>query len=66
MSYEDAQRMAAIRDGLPRLWMSLYQGSVDSGFSKEQAFILVQTWILAQNPKGIRPVETDGPEPDDV
>ena len=64
--YDDtSQRMAAIRDGMPRMWHALYQGALAAGFDKTQAMNLVQTWILSQNRNGIQPREVDGPESDD-
>lgn len=60
-----SQNLAAVRDSMPRLWYALYQGSLAAGFDRTQAFNLVQTWILAQNPKGVKPSDADGPPPDD-
>jgi hypothetical protein len=56
---------AELRDTVPRMWWNLYQGAVQAGFDQRQAFALVQTFILAQNPNGIRPPESAGPNGDD-
>jgi hypothetical protein len=58
------QGLASIRDTIPRMWFAYYQGSVAAGFSPEQAFILLQTYILSQTPNGIQPPRTSGPEGD--
>ena len=50
------QELANIRDTLPHLWWALYQGCVSAGFGELQSFALLQTYILAQNPFGIRPL----------
>lgn len=53
-----------IRECLPRLWWNTYQGCLLQGFSTQQAFVLLQVYILSQG-SGVRfPVE-DGPEADD-
>ena len=37
------QAMAAMGEFLPKLWWSIYQGCIDQGFTKDQAFsILIQ------------------------
>lgn len=54
-----------IRNAIPRLWWNMYQGSLQYGFTPEQAFQLLQTYILAQNPNGIRPPDGHGPSSDD-
>lgn len=58
------QLLADLRDSLPRMWYGIYQGSVDVGFTPLQAFTLVQTFILSQNPTGIRPNPVEGPQSD--
>jgi len=55
---------ALFRDHMPRLWRNVYEGCLDQGFNKVQAFILLQTYILSQNPNGIQPGNTPGPESD--
>jgi hypothetical protein len=52
------QQLAQVRDHLPTVWMALYVGCMQAGFSEQQAFSLVQTWILGQNPNGSRPNTT--------
>lgn len=52
------------RNYLPRAWWNLYQGCLASGFDRLQAFVLLQTYILAQNPSGIRPAPGEGPGSD--
>jgi hypothetical protein len=54
------QDMAQVRDTMPRLWKALYQGAIDQGFTREVALLLLQTWILAQNPHGINPGDVAG------
>ena len=56
------QSTAELREILPRLWWGLYSGCMDSGFDSRQAYALVCTYILAQNPSGIRPSTEGGPE----
>lgn len=57
------QALALFRDTLPRAWMACYQGCIAGGFSDSQAFLLLQTYILSQNPYGIRPGEGFGLKP---
>lgn len=53
------QNLAAARDTFPRLWWSLYTGAVNSGFTDSQSMSLVQTWILAQGERTIRPNQAE-------
>ena len=52
--------LAEVRDSTPRIWMALYAGSIQEGFSEHQAFNLLQTWILSQNPNGTGPTPLRG------
>lgn len=61
---EIEQGLANMREMLPRMWWSLYQGSIAVGFSPPDAFRLVTAYILSQNPNGIRPSDGCGPESD--
>lgn len=58
------QSLASMRDAIPRIWWSLYQGCLAAGFDQRQSFGLVQTYILGQNPYGIQPPTDSGPKPD--
>jgi hypothetical protein len=62
---DDEQKLAAIRDSIPRLWWSIYQGTLAAGFNHLEAFALLQTWILSQTPNGIQPPRQSGPDTDD-
>lgn len=62
----DEQSFATIRDGMPRMWWALYQGSLSAGFDRYQAFALVQTYIMSSNPHGNKPPTCQGPESDAV
>ena len=53
-----------IRNTMPRLWWNLYQGCLQNGFDERSALSLVQTFILSQNPHGIRPDGPFGPPTD--
>lgn len=59
------QALAGMRDVLPASWRSLYDGCREQGFDTIQAFELVQTYILAQNPHGIHPPDGRGPDAPD-
>lgn len=39
------QDLATIRDSLPAMWWSLYQGCIDAGFTETDAMKLVRTFI---------------------
>jgi len=54
----------SIREVITRVWWNLYQGCLERGFKPNQAFALVQTYILAQNPAGSKPPSESGPESD--
>lgn len=56
--------MLAFREVLPRAWWNIYQGCLQAGFNQLQSFSLIQTYILAQNPYGIRPNDSHGPVSD--
>ncbi len=55
MKADDDQELAGIRDSMPRVWWSLYQGCLQVGFGEKVALSMVQAWILSMNPHGIRP-----------
>ncbi len=59
------QAIVSARDFIPRIWWGLYQGCLQTGFDKVQSFALLQTYILSQNPNGIRPNDCTGPKSDD-
>lgn len=61
---EFEQGLASFRDMTPRLWWAIYQGSLSAGFNDHQAMALLHTYILSQNPYGIRPDDPTGPNPD--
>lgn len=44
------QMLANIRDMVPAVWWALYSGSVEKGFTPEQAMDLLKVWIRASNP----------------
>ena len=49
------QKLAEHREILPGIWWALYSGSVEKGFSEEQAMDLLKTHILVtamHNKKG--------------
>ncbi len=47
-SQEEFDRaFAVIRDSLPQHWWSMYQACVAEGFTTEQAFELVKTYVGA-------------------
>jgi hypothetical protein len=56
--------LVEVREFTPRLWWNLYQGSLEAGFDERQAMSLLHTFILSQNPKGIKPNVEDGPASD--
>ena len=62
---ERDQALAQFRDVIPTMWRAVYDGSLEAGFDERQAFTLLQTWILAQNPNGIRPPDGSGPKKED-
>lgn len=49
------QAFATMRDIIPQSWWAYYTGSIAAGFTPIQAFALLQTHILSQNPHGIAP-----------
>ncbi len=49
------QNLATMKELLPPIWMGLFVGCQDAGFNELQAFDLVKTYILSQNPNGTRP-----------
>ena len=61
-SQELDQQIAAAADFMPTFWHALYQSCLRVGFNERQAFSLIQTYILGQNPNGIRPQDLNGPE----
>lgn len=65
--HEVEQGLAVMRDTLPRMWKSLYDGGLAAGFDPATALIMVQTWILSQNPHGIVPPKAATPDkPEDT
>lgn len=50
------QDLASMRDGLPRIWWSIYQGNLMAGFTKDQAYGLLQSFIIAQSVKSVYPL----------
>ncbi len=48
------QSAAWLGENLPPLYRSFYKGLVAQGFSDAESFKLLQTYILAQCPNGIR------------
>ena len=67
MKHEKIEELlVSFRESIPRLYWGLYQGLLAAGFDQPQAFTLLQTYVLSQNPYGIRPPSReDGPESDD-
>ena len=47
--------LVAARETMPRIWWALYCGCLQVGFSDSQSLSLVHTYLLSQNPYGIRP-----------
>ena len=43
------------------MWFAIYQGCLGAGFDASQAMSLLQTYLLSQNPNGIRPNDGSGP-----
>lgn len=64
MAGENDQVAASIRDQFPPVWWGLYTGCMERGFTEKQAFALVTTFILSNNPNGIRPDNPFGQGPD--
>lgn len=60
----DDEKLAAMRDNLPRIWINVYQGCLQAGFDEAQSFNLLQTLILSNNPNGTRPNDSNGPPND--
>lgn len=58
------QGLAAARETITALWWSMFVGAKEKGFSEQQAIDLVKTYILSQNPNGIRPPNDGGGAPD--
>lgn len=58
------QIMMVMRDYHPRAWWNVYQGSIQAGFPPREAFALLQTYILSQNPNGIVLPRGNGPGSD--
>lgn len=61
MSKSQDEFLASVRDGLPPMWFAIYQGCIATGFDERQSFALLQTYLLSQNPNGIRPPDEAGP-----
>lgn len=64
MSSEIEEAMVAFRNTIPRAWWNVYQGCLQAGFNEQQSFILLQTYIVGQNPAGTRPSDGSGPKTD--
>lgn len=60
-----SEDLVSIRESLPRLWWNIYQGSLQTGFDKEQSMWLLGMYILSSSPSGvtIRHI-TGGPDSD--
>jgi len=58
------ESLLAFRNVLPRCWWNIYQGCLETGFDHLQSVALLMTYILAQNPSGIRPPDVHGPKSD--
>lgn len=56
--------LLSLRNNLPRMWRAIYQGCLEAGFDTSQSMCLLQTYILGQNPNGIRPNDSFGPSSD--
>jgi len=54
------QAIAGLSELLPRTWKSIYNGCLEVGFDSQLAMDLVKTYILSQNPFGIRPPNDGG------
>ena len=65
LSHDDIEStLVFMRDVQARMVWNTYQGYLQAGFTQSQAFVLVQTYVLAQNPNGIHPPMGSGPDPD--
>lgn len=53
------QAMAFFREFYPASCWAMYQGSIDAGFTDEQAFRLTTTWLLAQVQRPSEPPTTN-------
>jgi hypothetical protein len=62
--HEIEQALINAREITPRLWWNLYQGALQTGFDKTQAFDLLKVYILGANSGGINPTTTQGPNTD--
>ena len=51
------QAIAGMREVFPSSWRQLYEGCIEEGFTEKQSMDLVKTYILSQNPFGIRPCD---------
>ncbi|KKM86805.1 hypothetical protein LCGC14_1275260 [marine sediment metagenome] len=47
------QSIAVMGDMFPPLWRKMYTRSIEEGFTEEQAFALVQTYILSGAVQGV-------------
>jgi hypothetical protein len=54
------QDFAKIRDGIPAVWWALYTGCKERGFSDQQSFALVTSWVLGTAAGKVVP-PTSGP-----
>jgi hypothetical protein len=45
------QAAAEIGDNLPKFWFRIYRGCVEAGFTQEQAFRLLLTFVGGNLPK---------------
>lgn len=61
--HDTEQMLAGIRDTIPRVWWAVYSGLIAAGFTPGQAFVLLQTYVLAQCSNGVWPPTDTGPTP---
>ena len=48
------QGVEAMGEVFPAMWCKLFEKCKEEGFTEQQAFDLVKTYILSQNPNGIK------------
>ena len=61
---KDEQNLASVRATLPRLWWNVYQGLLDQGFEKDQAFAVLQAYVLGMGAGKVMPPSSAGPDSD--
>lgn len=57
------QNIAELGEVLPRMWRQLFLGCCNVGFTPQEAMDILKTYILAQNPSGIKPPDGMAQEP---